>query len=262
MTERGCSRTFSTSIPTFSSTSPPGASCIMNQKDLFSNVNHITCLAHAVHNVCETIRDEFDLVNDFIGKTKRFLSYSKEERNNFREEVGSLPPDPVITRWETFLKAAQFYYNHLTKAKSVIEKSDSQSKGTKQLKKSGQQQESWKSIHWDWAIFFPHSRSHAAWNTKRQIRGSVCTDQWDAEQTNRYCKRKAGNGVNKERWFGQIHVRRYASWPQKEDHVCSSRLRRCRTLFLRLQVHSQWSQDSPRWVQLRDAERTQIQFQF
>ena len=108
--------------------------CFAAQKDLFSNMNHITCLAHAVHNVCETIRDEFDLVNDFIGKTKRFLSYSKEERNNFREEVGSLPPDPVITRWGTFLKAAQFYYNHLTKAKSVIEKSDSQSKGTKQLK--------------------------------------------------------------------------------------------------------------------------------
>lgn len=44
-----------------------------NLKSLFSNLNHVTCLAHCLHRVCEIVRDEYDAANEFISAIRKVL---------------------------------------------------------------------------------------------------------------------------------------------------------------------------------------------
>lgn len=84
-------------------------------KDLYPNMLHITCLAHALHNVCEAIRHEFDNVNDLIAKTKQVFSKCPSRINLFRQIAPGipLPPSPVITRWGTWIEAVHYYCQYL-----------------------------------------------------------------------------------------------------------------------------------------------------
>jgi hypothetical protein len=36
----------------------------------YQNIIHVTCLAHGLHRICETIREEFPAVNKLISSTK------------------------------------------------------------------------------------------------------------------------------------------------------------------------------------------------
>lgn len=42
-------------------------------KTFYPNLTHVTCLAHGLHRVSETIRNEFPLVNSFISNTKKMF---------------------------------------------------------------------------------------------------------------------------------------------------------------------------------------------
>lgn len=83
-------------------------------KSLYPNLIHITCIVHALHNVCETIRNEFEILNDFVSKTKQFFLKNPTRIQLFKDMVPgvSLPPAPVITRWGTWLKAITYYSEH------------------------------------------------------------------------------------------------------------------------------------------------------
>lgn len=79
-------------------------------KELYPNINHITCLSHALHRVCEFVRNKNPLVDQFISSMKKILKKSPLRRQNFKEMCNiSLPPNPIITRWGSWLKTA-FYY--------------------------------------------------------------------------------------------------------------------------------------------------------
>jgi len=81
-----------------------------NLKNIFLNLNHITCIVHALNRVCESIREKYFEVNQFILNMKKILKKSPYKQNLFRESTGlSLPPNPVITRWNTWLKTAYYY---------------------------------------------------------------------------------------------------------------------------------------------------------
>lgn len=88
---------------------------------LFPNMIHVTCLAHAIHLVCETIHDNYPLVDQLVSLVKRTLGYSINRRKSFIEIVGKLPPKAVVTRWGTFLDTAEFYHAHLDKVKGWID---------------------------------------------------------------------------------------------------------------------------------------------
>jgi hypothetical protein len=42
-------------------------------KNEFTNLNHITCLLHALHRVCENIREKFYNADKFIFSMKKIL---------------------------------------------------------------------------------------------------------------------------------------------------------------------------------------------
>ena len=79
---------------------------------MYPSLHHITCLAHALHRVCEIIRSENDEVNKIISCMKKVLKKSNKRKMQFRNLTGlPLPPEVVITRWGSWLEAV-FYFGH------------------------------------------------------------------------------------------------------------------------------------------------------
>lgn len=83
-------------------------------KEYFPNAMHVTCFAHGLHRICEFIREQFSDVNTLISTFKKFLLKAPSRVSLYKKECPNLPmpPQPVITRWGTWLQAAFFYFQH------------------------------------------------------------------------------------------------------------------------------------------------------
>ena len=99
---------------------------------------HLTCLAHALHRVAETVRNQFPNVDALISSVKKVFLKAPSRVKNFKECYPDLclPPQPVITRWGTWLEAAQYYYENFGKIKDIILKLDSDSTAAVEKAKS------------------------------------------------------------------------------------------------------------------------------
>ena len=86
----------------------------------YSNLIHVTCLAHGLHRIAEKIRELFPAVNDLITK-KLFLKAPAHVQvyKDCPPEV-PLPPEPVVTRSGTWLSAVSFYQKHFNEVKEVV----------------------------------------------------------------------------------------------------------------------------------------------
>ena len=82
---------------------------IKNLKEMFPNLHHVTCICHAIHNLCDKIRKENPLANKFIGLVKDILSKSPQRQQTYFETTNlKLPPTVILTRWGTWIEAAVF----------------------------------------------------------------------------------------------------------------------------------------------------------
>ncbi|CAN7938884.1 unnamed protein product, partial [Ixodes hexagonus] len=72
-------------------------------KAFYPRMLHVTCLAHGIHRICEELRKHFKHVNDL-------------------EQLPGvpLPPEPIVTRWGTWLKAEEYYSTNFAGVKMVI----------------------------------------------------------------------------------------------------------------------------------------------
>lgn len=84
------------------------------------------CLAHALHRVAEQIRSDFPLVDKLISSVKKVFFKCPARIQIFKSEALelSLPPEPVITRWGTWLTAAIYYCDSYQTIKKIINKFD------------------------------------------------------------------------------------------------------------------------------------------
>jgi hypothetical protein len=100
-------------------------------------MSNCTCLAHGINRIAETIRLQFPLVNDLIKNGKKIFVKAPLRVQLFRERLPNipLPPEPVLTRWGTWLDAAVYYANNFDAFKLVVlEFPDSASKSIKDCK--------------------------------------------------------------------------------------------------------------------------------
>lgn len=65
---------------------------------LFPNLIHLTCLAHGIHRVCETIRAEYTTVDKMIAHVKKIFLKAPNRTHKLHEMFPnlSLPPKPVF----------------------------------------------------------------------------------------------------------------------------------------------------------------------
>lgn len=82
-------------------------------KNYFPNMLHLTCFAHALHRVCKFIRDNFPKISQLISLFKKILLKAPSRIALYKEICPNipLPPQPIITRWSTWLKTACFFFN-------------------------------------------------------------------------------------------------------------------------------------------------------
>ena len=82
-----------------------------NLKVFYPNLCHCTCLAHGLNRVAETIRQQFPLLNELIKNAKKVFVKAPLRVQLFKERLPNipLPPEPVLTRWGTWLDAALYY---------------------------------------------------------------------------------------------------------------------------------------------------------
>lgn len=90
---------------------------------------HLTCLVHGFHRVAETIRFQFSEVDSLIANVKKIFLIAPSRVQIFKEMYPNLilPPEPIITRWGTWLAAVMYYSNNFDKIKNIILKLDSDS---------------------------------------------------------------------------------------------------------------------------------------
>lgn len=85
---------------------------------LYPRLFHVTCTAHLLHNCAEKVRSHFDDVDELISRTKAATVRNGTRRNQFHQ-IGS-PPEPVLTRWGTWLNAAFYYADNFLEVHKII----------------------------------------------------------------------------------------------------------------------------------------------
>lgn len=89
----------------------------------YPNLIHVTCFAHGVHRLAEEVRSSFGNVNQLISSTKKVFLKAPARIKAYKEKLPNvpLPPEPVVTRWGTWIEAAIFYNEHFNAIKGVID---------------------------------------------------------------------------------------------------------------------------------------------
>ena len=83
---------------------------------------HVTCLCHALHKTAEEVQKLHRDVNLLISETKKVFLKSPLRIRKFKLECPNvpLPPEPVLTRWGTWLSAVEYYSKHFDSVQKVV----------------------------------------------------------------------------------------------------------------------------------------------
>jgi hypothetical protein len=87
----------------------------------FPHMIHATCVAHGLHRVAEEVRTLFPLVDRYVSNMKKVFVKCASRKSLYRESTGlPLPPEPVLTRWGTWLQTALYYADNFTTVKAFV----------------------------------------------------------------------------------------------------------------------------------------------
>ena len=82
---------------------------------------HVTCVAHAIHRICEKVRDTFPDVNRLISSSRKIFLKAPSRVALYKAKMSCpLPPEVVVTRWGTWMRAAIFFANHFVDYRDLI----------------------------------------------------------------------------------------------------------------------------------------------
>lgn len=88
---------------------------------LYPKMLHVTCLAHALHNVCLLAISMYKRVDRLVISVKRVFSKSARRRNEIRDQFDvPLPKLPVKTRWGTWIEFSIFLFIYYEDVKRYI----------------------------------------------------------------------------------------------------------------------------------------------
>ena len=89
-------------------------------KELYPSLMHVTCVAHLLHNCAMRVRAHFKNIDEIIATIKTATIKIKDRKKDFHDAGVPSPPDSVITRWATWLRAALYYNKNLPALRTVV----------------------------------------------------------------------------------------------------------------------------------------------
>ena len=87
--------------------------------ELYPSLMHVTCVAHLLHNCAMRVRAHFKNIDEVIATIKTATIKNKDRKKDFHD-AGLPSPDPVITRWATWLRAALYYSENLPAVRTIV----------------------------------------------------------------------------------------------------------------------------------------------
>jgi hypothetical protein len=90
-------------------------------KPIFPRMIHVTCVAHGLHRVAEEVRNCFPDVDALISNIKKIFVKCNSRVQKFKATLQiPLPPQPIITRWGTWIEAACYYAENFDSIKTFV----------------------------------------------------------------------------------------------------------------------------------------------
>ena len=89
-------------------------------KEFYPSLMHVTCVAHLPHNCAMRVRDHFKNIDEVIATIKAATIKNKDRKKDFHDAGLPSPPDPVITRWATWLRASLYYSENLPAVRIIV----------------------------------------------------------------------------------------------------------------------------------------------
>ena len=89
-------------------------------KELYPSLMHVTCVAHLLHNCAMRVRAHFKNIDEIIATIKAAAIKNKDRKKDFHDSGLPSPPDPVITRWATWLRAVLYYSENLPAVYTIV----------------------------------------------------------------------------------------------------------------------------------------------
>ena len=89
-------------------------------KELYSSLMHVTCVAHLLHNCTMHVCAHFKNIDEVIATINAVTIKNKDHKKDFHDAGLPSPPDPVITRWATWLRAALYYSEKLPAVCTIV----------------------------------------------------------------------------------------------------------------------------------------------
>ena len=86
----------------------------------FPSFMHVTCVAHLLHNCAMRVRAHLKNIHEVIATIKAATIKNKDRKKDFHDAGLPSPPDPVITRWATWLRAALYYSENLPAVGTIV----------------------------------------------------------------------------------------------------------------------------------------------
>jgi len=93
-------------------------------KVFYPNIIHVTCVAHMLNRIAEKVRDIHPNINKLINNVKKSFLKAPSRVQIYKELLPGkpLPPEPIITRWGTWIEAVIFTSHNYEGIKSVFER--------------------------------------------------------------------------------------------------------------------------------------------
>ena len=89
-------------------------------KELYTSLMHVTCVAHILHNCAMRVRAHIKNIDEIIATIKAPTIKNKDRNKDFHDAGLPSPPDFVITRWATWLRAALYYSENLPAVRTTV----------------------------------------------------------------------------------------------------------------------------------------------
>ena len=84
-------------------------------KELYPSLMHVTCVAHLLHNCAMRVHAQFKDIDEIVATIK-----NKDRKKDFHDAGLPSPPDPVITRLTTWLRAALYHSENLPAVRTIV----------------------------------------------------------------------------------------------------------------------------------------------